>query len=263
MWILAAALPVGALVALLAGGTFSDLLKTRVRLWPLLVVALGLSTWLTFVPDPPAENFLLPAALTLFLAVAVANIGITGATVVAVGILANLVPVVLNGGLMPVRAEALVDAGLATPDTVNDVVLGGGRAPAESRDLLEPLTAIIPVKPVHEVFTFGDLIVTIGLLDLGFRLVKPRSERRRSSGSETDIDLRDQVPETEIDPWLTPPEGIPVPRREPPTVQTRRPAAPVPTSPERPAPPGRVPPPPTEIRPPRTVSGSATWGSGD
>ncbi len=259
MWILAAALPVGALVALLAGGTFSDLLETRVRLWPLLLVALTLSTWLTFVPDPPAEHFLLPAALTLFAAVAVANIGVTGATVVAVGILANLVPVVLNGGLMPVRAEALVDAGLATPETVNDVVLGGGRAPAGSRDLLEPLTAIIPVRAVHEVFTFGDLIVAIGLLDLGFRLVKPRSERRGPSGSGTDIDLRDGVPDTEIDPWLTPPEGMKVPHREPPTVQTRRPAAPVP--PASP-PPGRVPP-PTTTRPTRTVSGSATWGSGD
>ena len=43
---------------------------------------------------------------------------------------------------------------------------------------------VLPVRPVHEVVSFGDLILALGLADVVFRLLRPVAEPRR----------RDRVP---------------------------------------------------------------------
>ena len=58
------------------------------------------------------------------LAFAFRNIRLAGMAVVSVGIIANLVPLVLNGAT-PVRPEALVEAGMIDAADLEHVTLSG------------------------------------------------------------------------------------------------------------------------------------------
>ena len=70
-------------------------------------------------------------------------------------------------------------AELADSTNIDQVLLGAGRRFEESGDVLTQLSAIVPVQPVREVLTIGDLIVIAGLINVGFRFVRPAATRRR------------------------------------------------------------------------------------
>ena len=193
MWILIAALPVWLLVGLLMGGSFVTLPDLSIKLWPLAIPALVAAALIAFVDDPPMGRFLLPLSLLLFAGVVFTNLHIVGMAVVGVGIIANLSPVLLNGD-MPVRESAVIGAGIATNDTIDFVELGAGRRFEEADDLLKPLGAIVPVRPLKEVFTFGDLIVLLGLINVGVRLVRPlQSDDQPVMANAPILDLRDRA----------------------------------------------------------------------
>ncbi len=177
MWILIAALPIGMFLGLIAGGTFGYVRELEVRAWYLMIPATAIVALMAVDRDPPVEWLLLPAALVLFAILAFRNMAIVGMTVVGVGILANLVPVLLNGE-MPVREKAVIQAGLADASNIDLVRLGAGRRFEETGDVLVGLGAIIPLEPVREVVTFGDLIVIAGLINVGFRVIKPLPRHR-------------------------------------------------------------------------------------
>lgn len=200
MWILVAALPVGLLVGLLAGGDLTTVRDLRLRLWGTALPALAFSMVMWFDSQPPFEAFLLPLSLALFAVFVGANMHVVGFTVVGVGIVANLVPIVLNGS-MPVRESAVIDAGIATADTVDLVELGAGRRFEQPDDLLMSLGAIVPVEILDEVLTFGDLIVTLGLVNVGFRVARPRRRNPTDHELAEDgfVDLRDPEPAAQPD----------------------------------------------------------------
>jgi len=177
VWILIAALPIGMFLGLIAGGSFTNLHVLSVRVWYLLVPAVAIVSVMAVDRDPPAEWLLLPVALVLFAIVAFRNIAIMGMTIVGVGIVANLVPVLINGD-MPVSEDAVIQAGLADSTNIDQVRLGAGRRFEEPGDYLVTLGAIVPVEPVKEVLTFGDLIVIAGLINVGFRVIKPQQRLR-------------------------------------------------------------------------------------
>jgi Family of unknown function (DUF5317) len=178
MWLLPLAVPLGMVVGRLAGGRWRYVYKVRIRWWGVLVAAIAVGGFMAVYPDPPGGDAWLAFSLVLFAVVAGANLHLRGMGVVMVGIGLNLVPLLLNGH-MPVRAEAVVDAGLAPADNYEAVDLGTGRQLAEPGDRLTVLGPIVPLSALNEVVSFGDLIVAFGLVNVGFRLVKPAAAPTR------------------------------------------------------------------------------------
>jgi len=201
VWIVVAALPIGLLIGLISGGDFGSLRDLELKLWPVALPAITLAIVISLDADPPLERFLLPVSLLLFAVVVFANLNVVGMAVIGVGIIANLAPVLLNGD-MPVREQAVIDAGIATEQTVEFVELGAGRRFEEPGDLLTSLDARIPIGVLDEVFTFGDLIVILGLMNVGIRLVRPLGRPSESVVTNQPVlDLRDkplQLPDDDV-----------------------------------------------------------------
>jgi hypothetical protein len=118
------------------------------------------------------------AALTL--AAGIANLHLVGMPVVALGLLLNTVVLVANGA-MPVRPEALAAAAGTTVDEVAARDLGARHRLEATGDRLTFLGDVVPVRPLGEVVSFGDLIVAVGLTDVVYRLVRPAHRRPRPS----------------------------------------------------------------------------------
>jgi hypothetical protein len=188
----AAALVVGVVAGIAAGGSPSNVGRRRLR----LVWLLALSALLQVV----AEVFDVPATLGLVMTAAsyaglsvfaVANIRLVGMPVVLVGLLANLFVIAVNQG-MPVRAESIVASRAATAAELDELDFGAKRHLATDDDRFEPLGDIIPVRPTREVLSFGDLILAFGVADVIFRLLKPADASRRhddGAAPEPVIDL--------------------------------------------------------------------------
>ena len=221
MWLLPLSVPLGMLIGRVAGGRWRTVYKVRIRWWGLLVAAISVGGFMAVYPNPPGGNLWLLGSLALFAVVAGANRQLGGMGVVLVGICLNLVPVVSNGH-MPVRADAVVNAGLADADTFERVRLGTGRKLADPGDRFVALGPVIPVASLHEVVSFGDLIVAFGLVNVGFRLVKPdvaRAVRRRPAHAAGSGPARSEVLPGPIPP-SPPPSSTPP---APPGQDTRRP----------------------------------------
>jgi hypothetical protein len=208
VWILIAALPIGMFLGLIAGGSFTNLRSLSLRVWYLLIPAFAIMSLMAVDRNPPAEWLLLPVALVLFVIVALRNVAIMGMTIVGVGILANLVPVLINGEV-PVRQKSVIQAGLANETNIDLVRLGAGRRFEEQGDYFVTLGAIIPFEPVKEVLTFGDLIVAAGLINVGFRAIKPQQRFRQDDEADNPaVTLAEALGIDPIDPL---PASVPAP----------------------------------------------------
>jgi hypothetical protein len=119
------------------------------------------------------------AVLAVFAGV---NWNLTGVAVVGVGLILNLGAVVLNNG-MPVRGEALVRAHVVTAKELADHEESPPRHLETDNDAFAWLGSIVPVRAAHEVVSFGDLIVLVGLADAARDLA-----RRRGRLPEVDDD---------------------------------------------------------------------------
>lgn len=113
------------------------------------------------------------ASFVLLVAFAVANVRVVGMPVVLVGLCLNLGVIAVNGG-MPVRAGAV----LAVDGDPADVG-GGSHHLASADDRFTALGDALPVAPLGQVVSFGDLILVAGLANVGFRLARTALARRR------------------------------------------------------------------------------------
>ena len=129
----------------------------------------------------------LAASLTAFIAAAVANRHLTGVVIVGFGLLLNLTALVLNNGV-PVRQSGLDQAGKTPGGQPAD--LDGAHHLETPSDRFGMLGAIVPVRPTHDVFSFGDLIVILGSVEATRELSRRR--RRRWSPAERDT-YRDRI----------------------------------------------------------------------
>ena len=194
----------GLVLGMLLGGRPSNLANATLR-WPLALLGGVVLQW---VPEllgaGENESFVLVAASYIALALfAAVNIRLVGMPIVVVGLALNALVIGLNGG-MPVRAEAVVAAGLADDAGEVESLDFGAKRHLETRDDLVPILGdVLPVEPLGEVLSFGDLVLSAGVGNLLFRLVRPARSRRRASSShlgELDdgivIDLRTPAPTT-------------------------------------------------------------------
>ena len=145
---------------------------------------------------------------------------IVGMAVIGVGIIANLVPIVLNGAT-PVRAEALVEAGMVETGNLDRVVVSGARAIADEDTRLGWLGDTIPIAVADQVVSFGDLIMLIGVANTIANLMLRRRRRHLPSSAlasleafgwhETEEKLGSVVDiRTELRPLYPADEGVPL-----------------------------------------------------
>ena len=174
----AIAVALGVLTGLAAGGRLANAAAATLRLWPSLAVGTA-AQWVPELLDVP-ERAAFAGVVVSYLALAafaVANLRLVGMSVVLVGLGLNVAVIFPNGG-MPVRAEAVVQAGLVGPDEVAAVDYGSKRHLERDDDVLTVLGDIVPVAPFGEVVSFGDLILAAGVADVVFRLLRPSRSRR-------------------------------------------------------------------------------------
>jgi hypothetical protein len=178
---IALAVLVGILAGLLRGGRFVALGRTRIRTAPLLVVAVIVGV-LVDVADLPAPGVWAIVGLVAGLGFATRNIHLVGMSIVGLGLALNLVPVAVNGA-MPVRADALVEAGMVDAADLERVTLDGAREIAGPDTHLETLGDILPLGLTGQVLSFGDLIMLVGLADVVSNLMLQRRSRRLPAGA--------------------------------------------------------------------------------
>jgi len=189
-------------VGMLRGGKPRSLLQAKVHARPLALALLALqavvgSLALRSVGIPRgAGPILLFLALVGLLGVARANGQLAGVPLLALGLLANLLVLVLNLGV-PVHQETLARAGIAVerpvphrPDAKH-VIDGPGTRLALLGDQFA-------VRPLRAVVSFGDVAEMAGLFLLAQALVlgsTPRAPRAEDSAHG--------APEARTVPWST------------------------------------------------------------
>ncbi len=169
-------LGVGFAAALVTGSTsseiFSRLRAVRVNHWPVLVLGAVLSLAVGLDTNMLAGRFALGISLALLLAGCLLNRHIAGASIAAIGMAANL-GVLLANGYVPVSEGAVVAAGIIDFDGIDRVLLGAARRWSDDATIAAWLGGSIPLAPLKDVITLGDLVTAAGLANVGFRLMWP------------------------------------------------------------------------------------------
>ncbi len=149
---LASGVVAGIAAGIAFGGDWRRLSSFSLRLWPLLAVAAVFRGATVFQPHLPLWLYL--ASLVGIGVVAAANWHLPGAALLAIGTFMNVAVVALNAG-MPYDAALVAAVGAPTPSDSLHVLMG-----PESH--LAFLADIVPVGPVHSVFSVGDFLVAFG-----------------------------------------------------------------------------------------------------
>jgi hypothetical protein len=146
----------------LLGERLGALADLRLRLVPLVVGALCVQILVVNV-IPHGDHDLHAAILVATygaLAVAlIANRGVPGVPVIALGGLANLAAIIANGGVMPASASALRTAGL-TADPAG--YTNSGLVAHAHLAFLGDIFALPASWPAANVFSVGDLLLALG-----------------------------------------------------------------------------------------------------
>jgi hypothetical protein len=161
---------IGVAAGYATGGRLRNLSDRSVTRWQLLV---GGAVLQVVAPNSAA----LVASLLCLLAFCLANVRRVGMGVVAVGLGLNALVIAANGA-MPVRPAALVRAGVV--DDLDEAAthdLGAKRRLEEPGDRLTVLGDVLPARPLHQVLSFGDLIVAAGTADVVTHLMRRRRTR--------------------------------------------------------------------------------------
>lgn len=167
------AVVVGVAAGFAAGGRLPPARRVRLRSWGLLVAGVGIEV---------VSHRLLAVLLAyaLLAAFAARNLNRAGMGIVLVGIALNATPMLLDGG-MPVEGHAIVSAGIAAPGDIPVLSFDGKRHLARAGDHLRALDDTIPEWWSHEVVSFGDLVIAVGVAAIVAGLLRqPTSVSHRS-----------------------------------------------------------------------------------
>lgn len=167
----------GITIGLLRGGRFENLGEATFRVWPLLILGVVVQGAAAFTSEGAVPLILTSYGILLLFCAA--NLQHAGMGVVFVGIAMNLAVIAANGG-MPVRAEAIVAAGIVEFEEIPQLEFGSKRHLETPDDRLTVLGDIIPVPVAEEVLSFGDLAMAVGVADVLVHLLR----RRRPTASE-------------------------------------------------------------------------------
>ena len=168
---IAVAIVAGVLIGLLRGGRFENLGEATFRLWPLLILGVVVQAAAAFTAEGAVALIL--ASYALLLLFTALNLQHAGMGVVFVGIALNVLVIGANGG-MPVRADAIVAAGIVEHDEIDTLDFGAKRHLETPDDRLMVLGDIIPVPVAEEVLSFGDLAMAVGVATVLAGLLRKR-----------------------------------------------------------------------------------------
>lgn len=177
MWFTAITVAVGALIGLALGGRPRHLPEHTFHALPFLLLGLAVQIFVEARGASSVGVALAVLSYVLLLVFGALNLRLAGMGVVLVGMLMNVIPIAVNDG-MPVRPGALVDAHLAvSPGSAQLVGLRGERHVEKPDDHITFLGDIIPIAPMHQVVSFGDLVLSIGIIALIVGLLRPPPKR--------------------------------------------------------------------------------------
>ncbi|MDQ2726760.1 MAG: DUF5317 family protein [Actinomycetota bacterium] len=175
----ALALVLGGVIGVVLGGDVRHSATWRLRSWWLLVPGvLGQVAADRWHLAGLGTATLVAAYLCLLVFVG-RNILLVGMGVVAVGLIANLAVITLDGG-MPVHPAAVVRAGIAGPDQLAAVGYGRRHHLEARGDHATFLDDRLPLGADHQVLSIGDLILFVGVADVAANVVR-RPRRRRAT----------------------------------------------------------------------------------
>jgi hypothetical protein len=143
------ALASGLVVGLLLGGSVRRLAGVRLRGGGLLLAGATCEISTRWVGGAAGAGIMI-AGYVLIICFALRNAAVTGMVLVAVGLLANLAVVAVDGG-MPVRG---------LPAGVSDGWRHHGERPG---DRLTGLADVVPLTPLGETVSAGDLVLSLGV----------------------------------------------------------------------------------------------------
>jgi hypothetical protein len=191
------AIAAGVVIGLARGGRLTRLATLRLRCSWLVVPPLVMQLSLILAPPvPPAQGteplrFWLPVTLIPLAVFVWMNRRLPGMRLVLLGLTANGLVIVANGGLMPTSERALLQARMG-----GSLELGqnhaGVRLPRSKNVLLPPEqtrlrwlsdTLVSPPVPRRKVFSAGDVLVGGGLALLGARTLGSRRSAAPSNAS--------------------------------------------------------------------------------
>jgi len=177
---IAAAIVAGVVIGLLRGGHVGNLADASFRLWPVLVLGVAVQSVAAFMSV--GAVVLILASYVLLVLFAGTNLQHPGMGIVFIGIALNVAVIAANGG-MPVRADAIVAAGIVERDEIATLDFGNKRHLEGPDDRLTLLGDIVPVPGAEEVLSFGDLAMSVGVATVLVNLLR-RGRRRELEQSE-------------------------------------------------------------------------------
>jgi uncharacterized protein DUF5317 len=181
------AIAAGFVLALVLGGRPRFLAGRTLRMWFLLPVGLALQIAAIEQHGQTWPFVLLLVSYACLFAFAVANLSVTGMWMIAVGLTLNAFVVGLNHG-MPVGHKALAHAGR------DPGVYAAEHHVQRSSDKLLILGDVVPISPLGEIVSFGDLILAVGLVDVLVHLMRPTRRRQEEMAEpEPTLPLLDSV----------------------------------------------------------------------
>ncbi len=162
----------GLILGLLVGGSITNLATVRLHRLPLLFIAVTVRFGTEFLLNahvPLAEALRVPLLGTSFALLLVAlwaNRGYPGMSLAFIGVLANGVVILINGGYMPIYLPSLLLAGLHPADVTTS--LHTIMPPALDASFLlhlGPFADVIPIPfpIIQNVASIGDVFLTLGL----------------------------------------------------------------------------------------------------
>lgn len=175
MWFTIVAVATGFGVGMIAGGRPRYLAARRFIALPLLLSGLVLQAVSSRI-DGGASVALLILSYVLLVSFAASNLQFVGLALVLLGLALNLLTIAVNQG-MPVRPAAVVAAHLASPSEVAALHLRGKHHLERRDDRLMAISDILPDPLFHEVLSFGDLILSVGVADVIAHLLRPPRRR--------------------------------------------------------------------------------------
>ncbi len=161
----------GLLLGLLAGGSLRNLAEIRLRWTGLLVAAVVIRFATEAALDAQigaVEALRLPllaSAFGMLLVTLWVNRSYPGLSLAFLGVLANALVILANGGYMPIWAPALAAAGLTEADVNRafHTIVDAGASDFLGRLLILGDVIPVPVDVIRNVYSLGDLFLTLGL----------------------------------------------------------------------------------------------------
>jgi hypothetical protein len=182
----AVVIAVGLGIGLARGGSIRNLTAARLRLTPLIFLAVAMQIGAQFVPRSSSilAYGLIVASYAVVFAFAGANWRIPGMAFIAIGAALNYTVILVNRG-MPISASAAARVGFAGAKAQQLVLRGKHFINTSGHAHLSPLGDVIPLWRQPTIASVGDLIIWAGLILLIASLVLgPRGRR-------THLDPRD------------------------------------------------------------------------